>query len=237
MMLWWVAAGSSGNPLDRTGPSVAAFNPSMGTPDMENYFNYFTEIERFFQSKRNSFTLLSSLDWVLIENWKEQGVPLESVLKGIDRAFSRAKRKISSLAYCVKAVEEVCEEQKELTVEAPHLPDFDEGEVVRYLDGLAERVEALGHAPLAESIRAVNPNDLRAAEQTLSALEEKLIALLKVSASDQTLIELKRSVDAELNPFRSTMTTAQLAMLEQQLWRRKLLEKFNVPRLSLFYLI
>jgi hypothetical protein len=33
------------------------------------------------------------------------------------------------------------------------------------------------------------------------------------------------------------MTTAQLAMLEQQLSRRKLLERFNVPRLSLFYLM
>src|SRR5215467_3361028 len=56
-----------------------------------NYFNYFTEIERFYQSKRESFTLLSVLDWVLIEGWKEQGIPLETVLKGIDRAFSRAK--------------------------------------------------------------------------------------------------------------------------------------------------
>ena len=72
-----------------------------------NYFNYFTEIEQFYQTKRDVFTLLSTLDWVLIENWKDQGVPLDVVLKGIDRAFSRptAKRKINSLAYCVKAVE------------------------------------------------------------------------------------------------------------------------------------
>jgi hypothetical protein len=33
------------------------------------------------------------------------------------------------------------------------------------------------------------------------------------------------------------MTTPQLAMLEQQMWRRKLLEHFRLPRLSLFYLI
>jgi len=26
-------------------------------------------------------------------------------------------------------------------------------------------------------------------------------------------------------------------MVEQQMWRRKLLERFNAPRLSLFYLI
>src|SRR5262245_56912853 len=98
-----------------------------------NYFNYFTEIERFYQSKRESFTLLSTLDWVLIETWKEQGIPLQLVLKGMDRAFSRAKRKINSLAYCVRAVEEVCEEQKELSIDAPQLPDFNENEVSTYL--------------------------------------------------------------------------------------------------------
>jgi hypothetical protein len=33
------------------------------------------------------------------------------------------------------------------------------------------------------------------------------------------------------------MTVEQLTMLEQQLWRRKLMERFDVPRLSLFYLM
>jgi hypothetical protein len=203
---------------------------------MENYFNYFTEIERFYQSKRESFTLLSTLDWVLIENWKDRGLPLELVLKGIERAFSRAKRKINSLAYCVKAVEEVCEEQKELSVEAPHLPDFREDEVTAYVGKLADEVARLDEN-IARSVRGVDAADLRVAEQTLSALEEKLIARLKFTADDKTMIELKQEVDRELNPFRSTMTTPQLAMLEQQMWRKKLLERFNAPRLSLFYLI
>ena len=83
----------------------------------------------------------------------------------------------------------------------------------------------------------MNVGDLRVAEQTLSALEEKLIAKLKFTADDKTMVEVKQEVDRELNPFRSNMTVAQLAMLEQQMWRRKLLERFNVPRLSLFYLI
>ena len=203
---------------------------------MQDYFNYFTEIERFYQSRRETFTLLSTLDWVLIENWKERGVPLEVVLKGIDRAFSRAKRRINSLAYCVKAVEEICEEQKELAVEAPKLPDFDAAEVARYMRGVADQVSRVDEG-IAESIRGLDLSDLRAAEQALSALEEKVIAKLKVAADDKTMIELKREEDAELQPFRSTMTTPQLVMLEQQLWRRKLLERFEVPRLSLFYLI
>jgi hypothetical protein len=201
-----------------------------------NYFNYFTEIERFYQSKRESFTLLSTLDWVLIESWKESGLPLEIVLKGIERAFSRAKRKINSLAYCVKAIEEVCEEQKELTVEAPKLPDFREDEITDYIEKLASQIETVDPG-IAESMRTLDVTDLRTAEQTLSALEEKLIATLKVAADDKTMIELKQAVDRELNPFRSTMTAPQLMMLDQQLWRRKLLEHSGIPRLSLFYLI
>src|SRR5262245_60464362 len=177
-----------------------------------NYHNYFTEIETFFQSKRESFTTrLSCLDWVLVENWKEQGVPLEAVLKGIDRAFSRRKKQINSLAYCVKFVEEVCEEQKELNVEAPELPDFDSNEVAAYIRALADQIDRLDRG-IGASIRAIDPANLREAEQALSALEEKLIALLKISADDKTLIELKRDVDSEINPFRSTMTSAQLLM-------------------------
>lgn len=201
-----------------------------------NYFNYFTEIERFFQSKRESFTLLSTLDWVLIENWKEQGVPLEIVLKGIDRAFARAKRRVNSLAYCVKAVEEVCGEQKELSVDAPELPAFSEDELSAYIANLANEVARVDEG-IAASICAVDVSDLRAAEQALGALEEKLIAKLKFTTDDRMMVEIKREVDEELNPFRSTMTVPQLAMLEQQMWRRKLLERHNLSRLSLFYLI
>ena len=201
-----------------------------------NYFNYFTEIEHFYQSKRKSFTLVSTLDWVLIENWKEQGIPLEIVLKGIDRAFSRAKRDISSLAYCVKAVEEVRNEQKEQTAEAPSLPDFADGEVTAYINKLAADVQHVDEG-IASSIRSLDPGDLRASEQALAALEEKLISKLKFTADDKTMVELKREVDSELNPFRSTMTVAQLSMVEQQMWRRKLLERHNLPRLSIFYLI
>jgi len=211
-----------------------------------NYFNYFTEIEQFYQTRRESFTLLSTLDWVLIENWKEQGVPLDSVLKGIDLAFSRAKRKINSLAYCIKAVEEIIEEQKENRVERAELQHISTEETRQYLEDLAQKTTAVSQAfpefaakinNLAESVRAVDGNNFRDSEQILEALEERLIAILRVAVEESVLVEIERDVEAELGPFRSTMTTAQLAMLEQQLSRRKLLERYNVPRLSLFYLM
>ncbi len=173
-----------------------------------------------------------------MENWREQGIPLEFVMKGIDRAFSNPNRKrdIGSLAYCVRAVEKVCEEQRESTIEAPQLPDFDSDEVSAYIHKLADQVAPFD-AGIAESIRTIDTADLKNAEQTLTALEEKLIAKLKAAADDKTMIDLKREVDGELNPFRSTMTAPQLMMVEQQLWRRKLLDKHQLPRLSLFYLL
>ncbi len=211
-----------------------------------NYFNYFTEIEQFYQARRETFTLLSTLDWVLIENWKEQGVPLDLVLKGIDRAFSRRRRQINSLAYCVKAIEEVIEEQKETHVDRPGLPQISNEETRKYLEDLAGKTAAVSQAfpefatkihALAESVRTVDASNFRDSEQILSALEERLISILRVAAEENVLVEVQRDVEAELGPFRSTMTTEQLAMLEQQLARRKLLERYNVPRLSLFYLM
>jgi len=213
-----------------------------------NYFNYFTEIEQFFQSKREVFTLLSTLDWIIVETWKEQGVPLEVVLKGIDRAFARpnAKRKNGSLAYCVKAVEDVLEEQKETRVARPEVPQISAEETQKYLDDLAQKTLDVGKvfpeftpkfAALAESVRALDGNNFRDSEQTLAALEERLISILRIAVDESVLVELQREVQSELGAYRSTMTTEQLAMLEQQLSRRKLLERYNVPRLSLFYLM
>jgi hypothetical protein len=212
-----------------------------------NYFNYFTEIEQFYQARRESFTLLSTLDWVLIENWKEQGVPLDVVLKGIDRAFSRTKkRKINSLGYCVKAVEELIEEQKEARVERPEFPQISSEETRRYLEDLAAKTAALSQSfpefaskieALAESVRRVDGGNFRDSEQILEALEERLIAILRVAADESVLVAVQREVESDLGPFRANMTAAQLAMLEQQLSRRKLLERYNVPRLSLFYLM
>ena len=85
-----------------------------------NYFNYFTEIEEFFWKKRGAHLLVSPLDWAIMEAWQKAGVPLEAVLKGIDRAFesyARSRRgagkPLKSLAYCTDAVLEAAEEQLE----------------------------------------------------------------------------------------------------------------------------
>ena len=76
-----------------------------------NYFNYFTEVEEHFQRARGTgLWLMSPLDWALVESWKNAGVPLEAVLRGIDIAFEKWRsrksrlRMINSIAYCTQPV-------------------------------------------------------------------------------------------------------------------------------------
>lgn len=75
-----------------------------------NYFNYFTEIEDTFVRRRGKHLLLSSMDWALIESWKERGVPLHVALRGIEHAFDsheskQRKRSVKTLLYCEEEVE------------------------------------------------------------------------------------------------------------------------------------
>lgn len=86
-----------------------------------NYFNYFTEIEERFQKRRGSLLLLSTLDWALIETWRDAGIPLEAALRGIDNAFDKYEarqkrarmRRINGLAWCAQAVMEAAMELSE----------------------------------------------------------------------------------------------------------------------------
>jgi len=75
-----------------------------------NYFNYFTEIEDAFVRRRGKHLFLSPMDWALMETWKETGIPLHIVLRGVERSFDSfeakpRKRSVKSLLYCQEEVE------------------------------------------------------------------------------------------------------------------------------------
>lgn len=75
-----------------------------------NYFNYFTEIEDAFVRRRGKHLFLSPMDWALMETWKQQGIPLHIVLRGVEKAFDSyesrpRKRSVKTLLYCQEEVE------------------------------------------------------------------------------------------------------------------------------------
>ncbi len=78
--------------------------------DRLNYFNYFTEIEDTFIRRRGKHLLLSPMDWALMDSWKQMGVPLHVVLRGVESAFDSyeskpRKRTVKTLYYCQEEVE------------------------------------------------------------------------------------------------------------------------------------
>ena len=150
---------------------------------MENYFNYFTEIEECFRRCRGTPTLLSTLDWALIESWKEAGLPLGAVLAGIERSFGKFKkrpqrfRKVNSLAYCSQEVLRAAEEAQTAEVEGgarsegaqPVAPPFDAGEIRAFLEHNAQALDKAGRSARQKNL-AVLADDLGAAAMTLGEI-------------------------------------------------------------------
>jgi hypothetical protein len=216
-----------------------------------NYFNYFTEIEDHFQRARGTgLFLLSPLDWALIEAWKNAGIPLEAVLRGIDQAFEKWRTRparariqmVNSIAYCAQAIatEAQAIAQGTPSNSAPAAPPFSLDDVRSHIARNAALLRKADLPDLAASLEALDLEalygDLEQLEQRLTAIEDKIIARLRSTASDEALFEARQSLDSQLRPYRGKMSAEQLSMLEKQFLERKLLESKGLPRLSLFYL-
>jgi hypothetical protein len=235
-----------------------------------NYFNYYTEIEEHFWRKRGAHLLVSPLDWAILETWQQAGIPLTAVLKGIDRAFesyARSRRgagkALKSLAYCVDAVLEAAEQEKEIAAgRGPEVPranrteTFSATELSAYFARNRERLAKAADvaradqpelasrlsetseklATLAPVLDAPGTLDLEDLEHQLTVIEEKLTAAMRASAPDETLVGIRRDLDRQLAPYRGKMTATQLAQLEQKYTDKRLWEHYRLPRLSLYYL-
>ena len=235
---------------------------------MENYFNYFTEIEEHFQRRRGRIHL-SPLDWALIETWKDAGIPLEAVLRGIDAAFDKFEQrpsksqKVNSLAYCAQAVLVAAEDMKEAAVGAvrseprgEHRPGFQPSEIAAFLRRNADQLDAaelpersgVDGRPLAKqtasTLREI-AKELEATktlprledlERRLTVAEEKLFAVLLAATPDEQIVAVRAEADRELAPYRRKMPSAQIEQLQKQYVHKRLLEKYGLPRLSLFYM-
>jgi hypothetical protein len=233
---------------------------------MQNYFNYFTEIEERFQQRRGSLLMLSTLDWALIETWREAGVPLEAVLRGIDGAFdkhdakaTRAKgntRKVNGLAWCAQSVMEAVEQAMEASVGAPVNAEqvesgFETDRVSLYLEHNASQIEtAILESPadqvavevaarlraLAVGLRVEPVQSLEELDRTVSVLEEKMFAALLTAAPEHELVALREQAARELAPYRGKMHAVQIKQVQQQFLQKRMLEARKLPRLSLFYM-
>ena len=233
---------------------------------MQNYFNYFTEIEDHFSRRRGSILLLSTVDWALIETWREAGIPLAAVLAGIDSAFDKHEakkarpntKKVNGLAWCAQAVMQAVEDMREASVGMPMQTEakpqpasgFEQERIAQHLLVCAEalrqatKLEACASAlnetairldGLAAEVRLLLPK-LEDLDRTLLVMDEKLFAAVLAAEPEQDLVDLKAQAARELAPYRSRMQALQIRQIEQQFLHKRIIDKYKLPRLSLFYM-
>ena len=87
-----------------------------------------------------------------------------------------------------------------------------------------------------EEVRNVGSLNYEQLELRLCTIEEKILAALVTASSEEALLTLRSEVNQELSRHRRGLKAEQLAMLEKKMINKKILEKFGVPRLSLFYM-
>jgi hypothetical protein len=233
---------------------------------LQNYFNYYTEIEEHFQRKRGTLLMLSTLDWSLIAMWQEAGFPLEAVLAGIDTTFEKyaarqAKgrvRRINGLAYCAQEVFRAVEDMHEAATGAlrrqaatPEESGFEASRIAAFVRTNAEAVRECttpekardtyadtSHRleSIATSLESQAAVSTESLEQQLLVLEDKVFAALQAFTSAETLLTLREQSSRELAPYRSRLQAVQIGQIEQQFLRRCLFEQNHLPRLSLFYM-
>jgi len=205
---------------------------------LENYFNYFTEIEEQFRRCRSEPVLLSPLDWALIDSWREQGFALEAVLAGIERSFEKFQagrhryRKVNSLAYCSQEVFRAVEESRTQAAEGGIPPPakaetpapFSSEEIAQFFTRSLAGVEAAALQAQQEGKRVLG-EELTGVAGDLHAVAARAQPAGDLEEVERTLTALEEKLHASLLRGTAVEVLAQLraeADRELAAYRRKM---------------
>jgi hypothetical protein len=201
----------------------------MKDTDLEAYVD---AIEGHFRARRGVQHVLTPRDFALARSWHQRGVPLATVLVGLDRAFD-AGRDVGSLAFCRRGVEELAaagpRPQPRATPPSEGVPLPELGAVLAVL---LERLLALRPGPEAcfepplrriQEVRdllavAVQPNwdflrrklheiDEHVAAAALRALPAEQLAALQVEAARAVVRHRGRVAEGALDEARERFVT------------------------------
>ena len=225
---------------------------------MSNYFNYFTEVEEYFSRKRGKNLLIAPLDWCLVELWRDSGIPLHIVLRGIERSFeSAAKRQKSTpgtLFYCHQAILEAYQEYQNAMVGASEegesevvssdSEDTVQGEaVLGYLQDLETRLqerkseafERAGRriAALRTEVSASQTLSYQEIDRDLAEIGSMLAAALKEDLAREKAREVGSEVKQELKIYRKRLSKEMYQRLEDNYLDRRILALYDLPEFNL----
>ncbi|MBI4455450.1 MAG: hypothetical protein HY644_06070 [Acidobacteria bacterium] len=225
-----------------------------------NYYNYFTEIEEYFVRKRGKHMLVSPLDWSLIESWKQIGIPLHVVFRGIDRAFEKhqahaSEKRINSIFYCQPTVTECFDEYRQAAIGGPeqrggNKPEYAE-RVLATMRGLAQRLDAVSSAfleaevldrarqllgELLKEINTAGPPAMPAIEDTLKVCDSLLLESGRRNLDSAAIEAFHREARQELRIYKRKVSPEMYSRIEKNFINRKIRETCDIPEFTLFFL-
>ena len=186
---------------------------------------------------------------------------IDRAFEAYQRSRRGAGKPLKSLAYCTDAVLDAAEEAQEAAAGA-HSPNgakaaepFARSELRQYMERNAARLKkaatrlAAAQPSVATVLQRVAETlaeplalleapgsvDLEDLERRMTILDDKVHATLLSSASEELMLKIRREVDSQLSAYRRKMKGAQLALVEKQYLQKRLLDEYQLPRLSLYY--
>jgi hypothetical protein len=208
---------------------------------------YYQAVEEFFVARRGDPLFLSSADWLLVHQWKTEGIPLRVVLRGIQDAldghahsWSRARR-VSRLAYCKGEVEVARDRWQRALAGAGDGPAEPAPRLAVLADLLAaahdlapEPARLAAETAVALRSESVASSDPSALETRLQQRERALREALEQTLGAGRLAALREAIERELAPYTTRMPARVLTQIREEALTRRLFEAHALPRLTLF---
>ena len=208
---------------------------------------WFRDIERAFVERRGDPLFISNADWVFLARLLRKGVPKRVVLRGMTDAFDAhahsfaRKQKIRSLKFC--------EDQIKAAVDRHRRALNSEGPSRRGLAGALRALEErMGSAMIPPDLAAAAAKAWQGlrevaeaarhdrgldADAALAKVEDRLVRAAEASLGPSALEDLENASREATAAYQARMPVKVYETLIHESVRRKILQRFGLPRLLL----
>jgi len=216
-------------------------------PPVEPEVAYFRDIERAFVERRGDPLFISNADWVFLSKLFKKGIPKRVVLRGLTDAFDAhahsfaRKQKIRSLKFCEAEITAAVERHRRaLRAEGPSRRGL--GPAIQRLEeavgssaSTAGLVEAVAEARerLLALVTAVDGDRTLDPGGVLEGIEDRLLTAASKALGAAALAAIETASREATEAYKSRMPARVYETLIEESVRRKVLQRFGLPRLLL----
>jgi hypothetical protein len=215
--------------------------------DEEPDIAYFRDIERAFVERRGDPLFISNADWVLLARLRKRGVPRRVVLRGIADAFDAhahsfsRKQKIRSLKFCETEIKAAADRyRRALRADGPSRRGLGAaiGKLESQLAGLEtlkdiEEAVAEARQGLLVATASAEADQDYDAEKALARIEDRLVEGVCLALDPRDISAIESSTRDATAAYRPRMPAKVYETLIGESVRRKILQRFGLPRFLL----